>query len=500
MRTDFNQPQRQSAIGVLVMFADTLQKIARALWPILVIWIFKFDELNKVYFFSGAIAVFLGIALVAYLKYRNFTFYIDAENEELILQEGIFNKTNTAISLSKIQQVNINQSLVQRMIGVYGLEVDTAGSTKKEGVIKAISHALALALKARLMEVEKKGITDDMNAITADLMSEEERPFIKISLLSLLKVGITSNYIRSIGLILAFFITLYENGMNFLEQSDFDKQELDSYVNQSFAMTTIALLLAFFLLLVLVFNVIRIVLKYYNFKISKQNESLLLSFGLFNTKSTIIKPERVQITTVSQNYFQKKMNILELKIKQASSGEKEERKAVIDIPACNKIESNAILMLLFDKLAVKGLMLKPNYRKLVFALFLSIVLPLSGFLGFGYFVAPSILEFMPFVPVYVIFVGSIAYFGFRNYRLFVNDDFIIKQSGAWDIANEMIVPEKIQAITSSQLFWHKSADIGSITIHTAGGNLSFQLGDFTRIKHYMNLWLYEIETSDSNWM
>jgi putative membrane protein len=35
--------------------------------------------------------------------------------------------------------------------------------------------------------------------------------------------------------------------------------------------------------------------------------------------------------------------------------------------------------------------------------------------------------------------------------------------GAWDVDNEIIEPGKIQAITTSQLFWHKSVDIGSIT-------------------------------------
>jgi putative membrane protein len=94
----------------------------------------------------------------------------------------------------------------------------------------------------------------------------------------------------------------------------------------------------------------------------------------------------------------------------------------------------------------------------------------------------------------------IQFFIFRNNRLYVNDDFIIKQSGAWDIKNEIIEPGKIQAITTSQLFWHKTADIGSVTLHTAGGNIAFQLGNYSKIKEYVNLWLYEIETSDSNWM
>jgi putative membrane protein len=57
---------------------------------------------------------------------------LDNENEEFIINEGIFNKTKT-IQLNRIQQVNINQSLIQRLVGVYELDVDTAGSAKKKG-------------------------------------------------------------------------------------------------------------------------------------------------------------------------------------------------------------------------------------------------------------------------------------------------------------------------------------------------------------------------------
>ena len=97
-------------------------------------------------------------------------------------------------------------------------------------------------------------------------------------------------------------------------------------------------------------------------------------------------------------------------------------------------------------------------------------------------------------------MGVVQYFKFKNNRLFIHHDFIIKQSGAWDISNEIIEPSKIQAITTSQLFWHKNLNIGSIILHTAGGSIAFQLGNFTIIKQYANLWLYELEQSDSNWM
>jgi putative membrane protein len=239
--------------------------------------------------------------------------------------------------------------------------------------------------------------------------------------------------------------------------------------------------------------------RYFDYKITKQKGSLLLSFGLINSKSIILKSEKVQITTVSSNYFQKKMNISEMKIIQTTSGDKENKDTSIEIPGCSSQEKNEILKLLFRQIPQKGVGLLPNYRKLVFAIFMIIVLPLIVFVIMANRIQ-EVIEFAWVSPIYVIFVGLILYFGFRNYRLFISDDFIIKQSGAWDIRDEIIAIEKIQAITTSQLFWHKSADIGYLTLHTAGGNIGFQLGNYTTIKQYVNLWLYKIETSDSNWM
>ena len=92
------------------------------------------------------------------------------------------------------------------------------------------------------------------------------------------------------------------------------------------------------------------------------------------------------------------------------------------------------------------------------------------------------------------------YFAYRNSRLFVNNEFIIKQSGAWDIDNDFLAPHKIQALSLKQYFWHKRADIGKVTLYTAGGTLTFGLADYTRLKQLVNYWLYQVETTDKNWM
>lgn len=500
MESQFNQPQQQSSVGILIMFFSTLQQWLRALGPVILVYAFRFNSLNKLYLFGGLFFILVFTAIIAFLKYKNFTFYLDDKNKEFVIQEGILNKTKTIIQLDKIQQVNINQSFLQRLINVYEVNVDTAGSADKEGKIKAINHALALALKARLLEkqIDTTQNTSKEPQIEDQSVTETEL-FLKISFKSLFKVGITSNYVKTFGLILAFFTTIYENSKNVFSETDLEAQNksIDNFFSQSSA---ILFTIFVALLLILIINLIRVIFKYFDYKIKRQNDTLLLSFGLLSTKSTIIKPEKVQIVTITRNYFQKKMNILELKIKQATSGENQERKAIIEIPGCNELEKEAVLAMLFDKVPKKGVVLKPNYRKLIFLLFLFVILPSLGFLGFATYIDPVLMEYAYALVVYVFFLSVVLFFGFRNNRLYVSDDFIIKQSGSWDVDNSIIAPLKIQAITTSQLFWHKKADIGSVTIHTAGGSLSFQLGDFTKIKSYVNLWLYKIEISNSNWM
>jgi putative membrane protein len=500
METNFNQPQRQSLVGIVVIFLESVFQVLKATWPIIVISALKANSKSILVgslILLGMVA-FLGI--YSFLKYRSLTFYIDEDNDEFIVSDGIINKTKTTIQLHKIQQVNIKQNLVQRIIGVYVLDVDTAGSDKKEGDIKAISHQLAIALKSKLLEnAGKKAIVSEDDIAEAK-PEYKAIPFLKINLVSLLKIGITSNYVKSVGLILTFFFTIYEN-LHQAGAEDFIKTDsIEGFVDNNSLWYSGLLLVLIMFSIVFLINIGRTLIKFFDYTVTKQKGSLMLTYGLINTQSTILKPEKVQIVKISRNYLQKKLNVLEIKIRQAISNEKKDNKSLIEIPGCNTFERDEILKLLFKQLPEKGVMMQPNFRKLVFSIFLTIVVPLTGYLLFGNYIEPRAFEYASVAIFYLVFVLVILFFGFRNYRLFINENHIIKQSGAWDIDNEIIQIEKIQAITTSQLFWHKSLNIGSLTMHTAGGNITFYLGKFDKINEYVNLWLYEIETSNSNWM
>jgi putative membrane protein len=499
MQSLFNKPQRQSIAGVLVLFFDTSYQYGKAFGPLLFFYVLKFKDFNTPLVILSLLGLILVIVIIAYLKYLNFTFYLDHEKSEFIIQEGILNRSNTTIQLYKIQQVNITQNLLQRAINVYSLEVDTAGSSDNEIKIKAISHELALELKSSLLQNVIGTPPTYSSAIDSAGSNVTEQPFLKISLLSLVKMGITSNYVKSFSFLLLFFFTI----LDYMEKvfgEEIYSQDIGNYVNFERMVQSIFVLLFIFIAVMVLINLVRIVLKYFDYTINKQEGSLLISYGIINKYNIILKPEKVQITSVSRNYFQKKLNVLEIKIKQAAQGEKEEHKSSIDIPGCNELEKNNILQLIFKRIPEKGITLKPNFRKLVFAVLLTIVLPLLAYFRVRTLLPNFDYHYDFIAVIYVLFVCLLQYFKFRNSRLFIEDDFIVLQSGAWDISNKIIEPNRIQAITTSQLFWHKNINIGSLTLHTAGGNIAFQLGDFEKIKQYVNLWLYRLEKSDSNWM
>lgn len=496
----FNQPQRQSKIGIIILFVDTLQKNARALLPLLFIWVIKSEKINSVYLIVGILVTIAIAGIIAYLRYVNFTFYIDKEREEFIVNDGIFNKTKTTIQLSKIQQVNINQNLIQRLINVYSLDVDTAGSDKKEGNIKAISHELALSLKSKLLENDISEAIGDFSAKASESKPDFAPAFLKINLISLLKIGITSNYVKTIGLLLTFFVTIYDN-LNQVGKTDvISSENVNQFVESKPIFFVIFIFVLSLFTVVFMLNIGRTLIKFFGYSVSKQKGSLVLSYGLINTKSTLLKPEKVQIAKVSLNYFQRKLNVLEIKIKQAVGADDEKNKNIIEIPGCSRLEADEILKLLFNELPQKEEMLRPNFRKLVFSIFLLIIVPLSAFMSVGYWGNETLFEYSFGMLFYVLFILILLIFGFKNYKLFISEKYIFKQSGAWDVDNEIIQIGKIQALTTSQLFWHKNLNIGSLTLHTAGGNITFQLGKFDRINLLVNLWLYKLETSNSNWM
>ncbi|WP_208599692.1 PH domain-containing protein [Pedobacter soli] len=458
--------------------------------------------LHQIFYVLAGVALLLVISFFfAYLWYLKFTFFLDKEKQEFVVNKGIFNRDQVIIQLDKIQQVNINQSILQKIIGVYGLKIDTAGAHGEEVSIRAIDETSAYNLKSHLLH-KKVAVENQPEAETATQITEET-PFLKISSWTLFKVGLTSNYGQSLALLAAFFYTVIYEGRQLLDSLKIDKNAIESTVTGMLTIVTAFILIGVLLMVLLVINMVRTFYKYFELQISQHKDTLLLSSGLIAKKNTLVNPAKVQITKYSQNYFQKKLNMLNVSLKQAHFGESkkghEMQGNTMEIPGCNPAERDELLRMILDKLPKSNKTFIPDWRFLNLPIFFKLVLPVAIFI----IVAINVPEVKPFISaaaIYLITGIVMIYISYKKHRISVSEEFIVKKSGIWDISHEIITPAKIQVITTFQYPWHKGVDVGHLCLHTAAGQIRFKYGNYTEIKQLVNYWLYQVEHRNENWM
>lgn len=500
MKFDFSIPQRQSKLGIFVLFVFTLQKIIRISIALIVVFAMNLDKYHDKLIWLGVVILSVSI-FVTFLNYYYFTFQIDYKSKELIIQKGFLKKSKISIQLHKIQQINLNQNLLHKVFQLYEINVDTAGSGKKEVEIKAVSSSIANQLKETIERLNESEIIEVIN--NDEKVHSTNAKTIKIGFFTLIKTGVTSKYVETFGWLFLLVNTLWENNKYINIEQKLDTSNVQEYINFNSIIVSVLFGLIFIFILIIVINLVRTIVRYFDFSITKTKNSLLLTYGLITTRNTIINPIKVQLIKISQNFFQEKLDIRNLRIEQASSeaNSKEKKKDRIEVPGCSEVVKNQILDFIYDNEIQSKEVYYPSIRKFWIRFIFMIVLPVIVVLSFN-----SVAHFLLWSKLYLFtslyfVIGSLSCWRlYKNYKLMVTPEFIMVQSGFWDIDTAIIEPYKIQAIKTNQLFWQKRLNIGSVYLYTAGGTISFTIGFYNQITQLSNKWLYQVETSTKKWM
>ncbi|MFC6268589.1 PH domain-containing protein [Frigoriflavimonas asaccharolytica] len=489
MKSDFSLPQFQSKKGIIIFALISYGKLLKNFWFLIVLFLFKKKEYTVTIILIVALVALIAVAIEAYIKYQYYTYKIDFKSDEFIIEKGVFNKTTIHLERNKIQEANVNQPFLHRLLGIYQLEIDSPGTDKKEISIDAISKKDADYLRNYLISSNNE-ILIDQKEITGE--AEE----IKISVISLLKYAVTANYVKSFFALMGLLV--------YLSQQIFDgfNLKLEDILEKYFAIEDVFAIPIFLIISAIVVftfaailvNVLRTFFVYFNLKIVKFTDYFSMEFGLFNTKNHIISIKKVQIITITQNYFQKKWNVLHLKFSQI--GEENAGNDNSNILGCSKTEKDSLVNFIFQDLPVFNDLIKPNFRYLIPKIFMYIFLPLLVSYQFLYETSYFFLGSM----LYFLISSIVLYFSFKNCRLYANSGYLQKQSGAWDVEAKTLKIEKIQSIKISQYFWQKQTEIATLTISTAGGSITMPTANATELKNLANYCLYKVESSQENWM
>lgn len=491
----FFQPQRQSKIGIALLFLYNTGQVIKNLWFFIIFLFVGKDKLSNTFIVLLSISAALLILITsAVLKYYNFKYYIDAENDEFVIEEGIINKSVTKIKKENIQEVNISQPFIHRFFNIYKLEVDTPGSTEKEVKISALTKQNAVDLKKYLLAEAKAEAQTENSEEAVENKEIQNTNSIKISTLSILKYGMTSNYIQSFFALVSLLIYGFSEIEKFLREGEFETQLDYDTVEAQFLKFSIPVIVGIVFIVVIfavLINSARTLIRFYNFKINENSQNFSFEYGLFSTRNSIVNKSKVQVITETQNRIQKKMKISFVKFLQIGKNEAEE-KNVSAVPGIHDDEKEKLIFAIWKENPVFKDFLKPNFRLLIVSSFLWTVIPLC----IVFVIKKDLLINYWFLAVfYIVFAELMILISFRNLKLFYSERFIRLKSGIWDIDNRTFEVEKLQTVKISQYFWQRKTNLGSITFYTSAGKFSFPAVNFLKAKKLLNYIIFKIETS-----
>ena len=493
---DLDKPQRQSPVGVIVIFFKNLRKAVNFIFYFFVV---QFSMNTGMLFLWIAIVVVVLLTLIySILVYKRFVFYI--EEGEFIIEKGLFNREKIAVPFERIQSVHIDQNVVQRALKVVGLKIDTAGSGTKELEIVALPDTFARSIQEYL--IEKKNLRTDEGQIQEGEQNVKGRseplkePIISLKAIDVLKVGLTENHLKTS---LALFALI--NGY-YWQSQDFFFTLFQDYVTEGeeFVLAkwlmVLPLLLLSLLVISIVLSVVMSFLKYHRLQFFLGLKEVVNVSGLLKRVEYQIPISKIQYLKYSSNPLRKLLGIKTLVVKQASSIASSDKQSLM-IPGCKQAQLDAVVRNFFPELGQSSLLtFKANpYLKIQMVLFFS-VLP-SIFIG-----VLSLLNINFLFLAILVFVVSLPFClkYAANMRLALNSEVMQLQKGWIFPKTEILKFYKLQSVAIKQNVFQKRRNTAHIDFYTAAGSLRMWQLDADVAAELYNYLLYKIESSNAKWM
>lgn len=317
MRDDFSTPRRMSVSAFVIILTKVVRRV---FFPLVITFMLPYftkygdgyTDVNLLLF----LCVFVGLSLlIAFFYYYFSKYYI--ENGNLIIRRDFLAKQITSIPLGKIHALRTNSGFLYRVLGVRGVSVDTLASKEQEvELILDEEDWEKLLMRIQVQEMPAA-------EFSADVIPElpDEATTIRPDISNLIKDALCQNHLKGFAVLAGALSVVLGN------LSDIDEETLETAVDyvgvqaQSI-LSSVALLVAGVIvlyLLIVLFWVGRIILRYGNMSVKIDESRLTVERGLISRFTTRFARNKVNALAVKQNPLEKAAGLDTVTLKQAEN-------------------------------------------------------------------------------------------------------------------------------------------------------------------------------------
>lgn len=417
-----------------------------------------FGALEGVLGAAGAVALagLIAAVVVGYgvAYYRRFEYELTADTFDI--RSGVFARRDREIPLHRIQNVDISQNIVQRVLDIAAVRLETAGASGAEAHLKFVGKDRAGALQreiSRLSRAKDGEPADDAATETLFEISDRE-------------LGVLALVSADIQLVSILFVvgSVVLPALGSVTESEWFFA-LDQGLGGLFGpLATLAGIVA----LGLAYGAINATL-YYGFTLSRAPGELRYKRGLIQRYSGTIPLSKVQSLTVTENVLARALGYASLEIETAgqSGGEGSqggsqsavpvaERDRVIELT--NSIEQVGDVQ--FERPPKRARQRYAVRYAGALGVLAGLVFLLQTAIGGSlYWWAPLVA--LPLVPL-------AAHIQWKHRGYYVGEDHVVTRNGFWVQRLKVVPYYRVQTVLSSETVFQRRRRLGTVTIDTAG--------------------------------
>ncbi len=268
----------------------------------------------------------LGFSVVfVVIRYATFQYRIEAG--ELVVDQGLIFHTHRTIPISRIQNIDLLQTLIHRWFGVAEVRIETASGEEPEAIFRVLGLRDVDELRALLGQVSTHGVSTTslvVESLAVDDSSVDLWEY-KIGAKELILAGIANN--RGMILLAVLFGASYQ--FNVWKVFDFDVVEawIENRAIQTSSWILVCIALITVVLGALLLRVLSscwYLVRFYGYQLRLRQNTFQIQCGLFTKISASVVRSRIQFVSIHRTWIARWLGIASIRVETAGGGSKEE--------------------------------------------------------------------------------------------------------------------------------------------------------------------------------
>lgn len=404
--------------------------------------------------FGVVVVLGVGVALVWQVAYfRRFEYRLTADTFDI--DSGVLSRREREIPYTRIQNVDITQNVVQRVLGIAEVRLETAGGGQTEARLRYVSYDEAERLQE---EVSRRKRQDAGETTEADTERPESQPLFEITPRELAVLGVVSMDAR--------LLSLLALPLSFAGPSVYAEVLPEGDLLWLF----VPLAIVGTLLATAAVSGVLAITRYYDFTLVATDDEYRYERGLLQRFSGSIPKTKVQTITIKENLIARWLGYASMTIETAGAagtGQEQSNTSQSAIPIARRERVSALAKRIepFESLSFVR---PPKRARLRYAARYAIAVTVVVAL-----VAAAALAIDWGGPWYAVLalyalVPPAAHLKWANRGYRLEDDHVITRNGFWSRQIAVVPAYRIQTIATSATIFQRRRSLATVVVDTAG--------------------------------